>query len=196
MMGSMTTPGGLESIFLEHRAALLRYLSSRLRDRAIAEDVVQDLWLKLASLESGPIAKPLAYLYRMAENLALDRRRAAVRRTSREGEWTRGQIDGTLDDPVDPAPSAERLLIARDELRQINAAIDTLPARTAYVFRAARFEDRPQKEIAATLGISLRAVEGHLQRAYRHVLDLQQVADAGNPPLQRQYSKGPDDADH
>jgi RNA polymerase sigma-70 factor (ECF subfamily) len=191
----MTTPVGLESVFLENRPALLRYLASRLRDQALAEDVVQDLWVKLASLETGPIAAPLAYLYRMAENLALDKKRSAARQTNREDAWTRGQIDGTFETPVDSAPSAERILIARQDLRQVNSAIDALPERTAFIFRAARFEHQPQKEIAAALGISLRAVEQHLQRAYRHVLDFQRTRDTGIAPPQRQEDEGTDDAD-
>jgi RNA polymerase sigma factor (sigma-70 family) len=191
----MTTSSGLESVFLENRVALLRYLGSRLRDPALAEDLLQDLWLKLASVETGPIAAPLPYLYRMAENLALDRRRSALRRASREEAWTRAQTDGPLDTPVDDSPSAERILIARDDLRRVNAAIDSLPERTAFVFRAARIERHPQKEIAAALGISLRAVEKHLQRGYRHVLDFQRARDTGIASPQRQMDEGPDDAD-
>jgi RNA polymerase sigma factor (sigma-70 family) len=191
----MTTPSGLESVFLENRVALLRYLGSRLRDPALAEDLMQDLWLKLTSLEIGLIAAPLPYLYRMAENLALDRRRSALRRTNREEAWTRLQTDGPLDAPVDHTPSAERILIARDELQRVNTAIDSMPERTAFVFRAARIERQPQKEIAASLGISLRAVEKHLQRAYRHVLDFQRARDTGIAPPQRQMDEGSDDAD-
>jgi DNA-directed RNA polymerase specialized sigma24 family protein len=58
--------------------------------------------------------------------------------------------------------------------------LDNLPERTAFAFRAVRIEGTPQKEIAAQMGISLSAVEKHLQRAYHAVIDVQQKLDAEN----------------
>ena len=188
----MTPAQGLESVFLAHRLALLRFLTSRLRDAALAEDVAQDLWIKLKGLNCGPIADPLAYLYRMAENLARDRRRSAVRREARQQEWALGQADGT---PIALQPSAERMLVARDDLSRVLAAIDLLPDRTAWIFRAARLDAIPQKEIAMRLGISLRAVEKHLQRAYRHILDRLRDGDTEAPAVQRHIDEGSDHAE-
>jgi DNA-directed RNA polymerase specialized sigma24 family protein len=50
--------------------------------------------------------------------------------------------------------------------------------RTDLVFRRYRVEGRSQKEIAAELGISLSAVEKHLQKAYRALVDLRRRIDA------------------
>jgi RNA polymerase sigma factor (sigma-70 family) len=177
---NMTTTGGLTNVFMANRPALTSYVRARFRMDGDAEDIIQDLWLKLATLETGPVAEPLAYLYRMTENFVLDRRRSAIRRGNREREWTKGQIDGTLDHPVDSQPDAERILLARDHLRRVDAVLDNLPERTAFAFRAVRIEGTPQKEIAAQMGISLSAVEKHLQRAYHAVIDVQQKLDAEN----------------
>ncbi|WP_447410685.1 sigma factor, partial [Clostridium perfringens] len=70
---------GLRGIFLEQRAALLRMLTARLGNRDDAEDVLQDMWLRLDGLSDGPVAQPAAFLYRIAANLATDRRIAASR---------------------------------------------------------------------------------------------------------------------
>jgi RNA polymerase sigma factor (sigma-70 family) len=191
--GNVTTPGGLEAAYLANRAVLLRYLRARLGDPAAAEDALQDLWIKLQDLHTGPIAEPMGYLYRMAENLALDRRRAAIRRLNRESDWIREQRDGTLESPLDTA-SPERIALAREALQRINEALDDLPNRTAYAFRAARYEQTPQKEIAATLGISLRAVEKHLQRACRVVLDLRHIQGTDESPPRRSEADGSNDA--
>jgi RNA polymerase sigma factor (sigma-70 family) len=176
----MNAMGGLATVFLANREALHRFLRARLRGTGDPEDVLQDLWVKLESLETGPVAEPLAYLYRMAENLVLDRRRSAMRRTKRETAWTEGQIDGSLGMAVDSQPDAERQLLALDHLRRVDAVLDDLPDRTAFAFRAVRIDGVPQKEIAASMGISLSAVEKHLQRAYRAVLEIQLRLDAGN----------------
>ncbi len=182
---------GLATVFMANRDTLHRFLRARLGGTGDPEDVLQDLWVKLETLDPGPVAEPLAYIYRMAENLVLDRRRSAVRRTNRETEWTNGQIDGVLAMAVDNQPDAERYLLARDHLRRVDAALDDLPERTAFVFRAVRIDGVPQKEIAASIGITLSAVEKHLQRAYRAVLEFQRNLDAENPAPERLGIEGP-----
>lgn len=151
---------GLKAVFLAERAMLLRLLVARLRDKDAAEDVLQEVWLKLESLPSGPVADPAAYLYRMANNLAFDRRRSETRRQTREGAWLDLRGD-TCDQP-----NAEQALIARDRLQRMQAAIATLPERTALIFRRYRFDEVPRRDIAEEQGISVSAVEKHLQRAY------------------------------
>ncbi|WP_240653465.1 RNA polymerase sigma factor [Sphingomonas crocodyli] len=156
---------GLRGVFLTERPMLLRLLTARLGNRDDAEDVLQDLWLKLESLPSGPVSQPAAYLFRMANNLAFDRRRSASRHAARDTEWLSVQTTS------DEMPTMEDDLIARQRLRQIEAAIDAMPERTARVFRQFRFEGRQQKAIAAELGLSLSSVEKLLQQGYRAIHD-------------------------
>lgn len=192
---SMTKAPGLEAIFMANRPALSRYLRVRLRGDGDGEDILQELWLKLAGIDASLIAEPLAYLYRTAENLVLDRRRSAQRRTAREQEWTKGHIDGSIAAPRDAQPSAERELVARDQLRRVDAVLDALPERTAFAFRAVRIDGVPQKQLAAQMGISVSAVEKHLQRGYRAVLELKQQLDVDIDTPQRQVAEGIDDGD-
>ena len=154
---------GLKAVFLAERAMLFRLMTARLRDPDAAEDVLQDLWLRLEGTPSGPVADPTAYLFRMANNLALDRRRSDMRRSSRDQAWRELQPDGS------DFPTAEDVLIGRERLAALEAAVAALPERTAAIFRAYRFEGRPRKDIAADLGISVSAVEKHLHRAYRAI---------------------------
>ncbi|WP_257549230.1 MULTISPECIES: RNA polymerase sigma factor [unclassified Sphingopyxis] len=191
----MNRSGGLEAIFMANRPALSRYLRVRLRGDGDGEDILQELWLKLAGIDASLIAEPLAYLYRTAENLVLDRRRSAQRRIAREQEWTKGHIDGSMAAPRDAQPSAERMLVARDQLRRVDAVLDALPERTAFAFRAVRIDGVPQKQIAAQMGISVSAVEKHLQRGYRAVLELKQQLDVDIDAPQRQVAEGIDDGD-
>lgn len=159
------TESGLKAVFLQIRPMLLRLLVARLGNREDAEDTLQDMWLRIDSLADAPIAEPAAFLYRVAANLATDRRIAATRRHGRDSGWH------DMQPRADDLPDAERTLIARDRLRTIDAAIAAMPERMSTALRMFRLEQQPQRVIAARLGISISGVEKLLQRAYRQLLD-------------------------
>ena len=163
--------GGLEQVYLMHRPQLLRFLRARGGGDA-AEDLLQELWLRASAGASGPIMDPLPYLYRAANNLMLDRRREAMRRARREEEYAGPDV------PAE-APTGERALIAREQLEAVSQALGALGERTATVFRRYRLDGRSQREIAEEEGISLSAVEKHLQKAYRVLIELRRRFDAG-----------------
>jgi RNA polymerase sigma-70 factor (ECF subfamily) len=171
--------GLLRTALLEHRPALLRYFIARRVPPEEAQDVLQDLAVKLESHASGPVAEPRAYLYRMAENLLLDRIRSDGRRRGREQAWVAAQAGATLE--TDDRPSPEQALIARERLALVSAALGALPERTLSVFRRYRIDGVPQRQIAVEAGISLSAVEKHLQKAYRAVVEVQARLDADSP---------------
>lgn len=175
--------GDLSAVLLENRAALLRFLLARRIAPDDAEDILQDLFVKLKAHAPGSVAEPRAYLFRMADNLVLDRRRSAGRRCDREEAWVTAQSGGPLG--VDERPSAERTLIAREKLVAVTAALAGLPDRTIAIFRRFRIDGAPQKEIAAEFGISLSAVEKHLQKAYQVVIDAKARMDADSSSSDR-----------
>jgi len=168
--------GGLKAYFLRERPTLLRLLKARLGNAEEAEDVLQELWLRLSTMNSAPIAQPGGYIFRMANNIATDRHRSRLASARRESEWieTYGQSD-------EVAPSVHAGMIASERLREIDAAIAALPERTARIFRLYRYEDMPRRSIADTIGISVSAIEKHLQTAYRalHQLDGAEDAEPG-----------------
>lgn len=173
-MATKMTTSGLEAVLMENRAALLRFLRARGAGEA-AEDLLQEMWIKASAGASGPIADPLAYLYRAANNLLLDRRRAEMRAQRRDQDWHElGEELGVSD-----APGGERVLIAREQLAEAEAALQALGERTDHVFRRFRVEGVSQRDIADELGISLSAVEKHLQKAYRALIELRRRFDAG-----------------
>ncbi len=180
------TEGPLAETFMIHRPALLRYLRARGAGDE-ADDLLQELWIKLDAGNDGTtIHDQLAYLYRMAHNLMLDRRRSAMRRQGREQVY-HGDVHGS-DGMADDAPGAERTLIARDRLRHIDLALSALGTRADFIFRRHRIEGIPQRQIAEELGVTLSAVEKHLQRAYRAVAAAQRsyAEDGPTDPANRE----------
>lgn len=181
--------GGLQAIFLEQRAMLHRLLVARLGSHAEADDVLQDMWLRIDSLTDRPIDQPAAFLFRIAANLATDRRIAAQRRGARDGAWHDVQ-------PVAAElPDTERALIARDRLARVEAAMDEMPDRMRTALRMFRFDEQPQRTIADTLGISVSGVEKLLRRAYRRIVEAADDDGADRTLRRRHVDEGKADGD-
>lgn len=165
---------GLSAIFLSNRPALLRFLRARGAGDD-AEDLLQDMWMKLESKDLGPVADPLPYLYRMANNLMLDRYRSTMRRARREQDWAEG-AGGVMADPNEDIAVDERMILS-ESLEQAQAVLRDLGPRVELVFRRFRIEGVGQRLIAEELGVSLTTVEKDLQKAYRALLTLRQRLD-------------------
>ena len=103
---------GLEAVFLE-QSRRPAALPARARCGRGAEDLLQEMWIKASAGATGPIADPLAYLYRAANNLMLDRRRAEMRG---RGATRIGTMSAAGSRQFPKRPTSERALIAREQL--------------------------------------------------------------------------------
>lgn len=162
------TKSGLNAIFIANRERLLRFLAAHGAGDA-AEDLLQDLWLKIEAAPPGPVGNPLSYLYRTANNLIIDRHRATTQAVKRDHAWSES-VSGTAGQS--DTPSSERQIIAQQQLEQVQQALDGLGQRASRIFRRHRIDGIAQKDIAAELGISLSTVESDLRLAYRTMIDL------------------------
>jgi len=141
----------LLSVYVAHREALVLYASRILGDAGRAEEVVQEAYFRFRTAASERLVEePVRYLYRIVRNLALD----GQRRRRLEGQYFPTQPE-TAPDPADDRPSPEDEAIARQQLRQVIAALDTLPERTRIALEMHRFGGCTLKEIARHLGISV-----------------------------------------
>ncbi|MYL99055.1 sigma-70 family RNA polymerase sigma factor [Novosphingobium sp. FGD1] len=163
-MNAESSSAGLEAAFLQNREKLIRFLRARGAGEA-AEDLVQEVWLKIAAARPGPVASPLAYLFRTADLLMIDRFRSTRQADARDRDWSEVHAD---DPPgVSAEPSPERRLSAAQEAQTVLALLDGLGSRVTRVFRRHRIDGVAQKAVAAELGVSLSTVEGDLRVAYR-----------------------------
>lgn len=157
---------------LPFEADLRRTLRRLCNGQAEVDDVVQETYCKLLTLDSVEhIREPKAFLLRTAKNLVMDRmRRDAV-----------VSIEATddLEELVteDTAPSAERVATARAELRWVAGLIGRLPERCKAVFTARRIEGMSQNEAAVSLGISVGIVEQETMKGMELISDM--IANVG-----------------
>jgi RNA polymerase sigma-70 factor (ECF subfamily) len=157
-------------VFLEKRQALLLFLAARTRSMAAAEDLVQELYLKLATVdETAEVKSPGALLYRMAANLLIDHARSAQRASRRSAQWrldTRITLGG---EDIVEEPAADEVLVAKERVRQLAAAVAALPPQMGRAFRLHKLEGRSQAETAEAMGVSRKMVEQHIAAAVRHL---------------------------
>lgn len=160
---------GIEGVMLANRDRIVRFLEVR-GAGAGAEDLFQDLWMRLTQRPTGPIAQPLSYIMRAANNLMLDRYRSARQSQLRDHAWS----DSTNAHP----PSAEAALIAREQLARVEQAITAAGDRPARIFRRFRVDGIAQRDIASEMGVSLSTVEADLRKVYAALAAIRRQFDA------------------
>tara|TARA_B100000029_G_scaffold145715_11_gene141066 strand:+ start:53909 stop:54439 length:531 start_codon:yes stop_codon:yes gene_type:complete len=165
---------GLEAVFLANRETLLRFLVARGAGDD-AEDILQDVWLRISRGQAGPIAAPLAYLYRAANAAMIDRYRSARQAQLRDAAWTEGHGGATIG--VSDSPSAERVVAGRQLAARVEEALAPLPERAVAVFRRTRIDGVTQRVIAGELGVSISTVESDLRLVYRALAELRERLD-------------------
>jgi len=156
-------------LFGELRGELLRFLTVRTGDRVEAEDLIQELWLRVQTAEPGPIGNGRAYLYRIAQNLVLDRVRERRRRERRESDWAGGQMIDIAGEAADARPDAAAQIIEREEAAALAAAIAALPEGAGRAFRLHKLDGLSHNEVAERLGISRSGGEKHIAVAMAHL---------------------------
>jgi RNA polymerase sigma factor (sigma-70 family) len=162
---------GLTALLAEHRGGLLRFLTARTGDAAVAEDLLQELWIKVHQADPVGIEHGRAYLFKIANNLVLDRARGERRRVVRERAWSALAFgpDTGDGDVADPRLDAEHEMIERERVAAIASAIANLPPAAGRVFRMHKLEGISHADIARQLGISRSGVEKHIATAMAHL---------------------------
>ena len=174
-------PAQLIRTYLEKRDTLLRVLTASLRHQDMAEDVLQELYLKIEKLNPGlQVDNPLGYLFRAANNIHLNRLRAGRSQAVRDEAWQGAHSDRLGTEAVASEPDAEARLIHKQGLAVVMSALADLDETTQAVVRLTRFEGLTQAETARRLNMSLATVERRLSQALRHLMQRHRQ-DQGGP---------------
>lgn len=161
----------LQSAYGIHRTELLRFLTARTGDSAEAEDLLQELWIRARTQPSGPVVNGRAYLFRMAQNLIVDRLRERQRRMARDRRWSdeeTGFVSGGAE-PADQRRTAEETMLDREEIAALISALATLPEGARRAFELHKLQGLNHGEVAIRLGISKSGVEKHMAVAMKYL---------------------------
>ncbi len=154
--------------YLQRRRNIVRFLAARAGSVAAAEDLAQELYLKLAARDrSAEVGNPVGLLYRMAINLLLDRARGESRTAARDGAWR--QVSGSEIGGIEIAnePPADEAAASAQRLRQLVAAVGQLAPQMGRAFRLHKLEGLSHAETARAMGLSIKAVEKHVSAALK-----------------------------
>ena len=162
----------LVAAFLEKRENLVLYVAARVRSLEAAEDLIQDLYLKVAGLApDADVRAPVALLYRMAANLVVDHVRSRGRAGRREGEWRMAAHRLVGETDVASEPAADEALMEKQRARAFARAVADLPPQMGRAFRLHKLEGRSQAETAELMGVSRKMIEAHIAAAVKRLTE-------------------------
>jgi RNA polymerase sigma factor (sigma-70 family) len=148
--------------FLPHEAELRRMLRRVCNSPAEIDDVVQETYYRILSMASlDGVREPKPFIFRVAKNIVLDR----IKRDAVVKIETMANLEDL--DIADAAPSPERVVFARSELKWVIGLVAQLPDRCKAVFRARRIHGLSQQETAQSLGLTDGVVEHEMMKGMR-----------------------------
>lgn len=148
-----------EQLFKQHYTALVRFARDIVRDTDTAEDMVQEVFVKIWERKENIIITTSlkAYLYMAVKNHCLNKLRT---------EQKHAFMDESLADDLRFSSNNNDEESNTIRLEQhIKAALDKLPPRCALIFKLSRFEHKTYKEIAEVLELSVKTVENQMGKA-------------------------------
>lgn len=152
---------GFARFFAETARALQRYVRGFVGSSAAADDIMQEAYTRTYQ-QGGDIEQPKAFLFVTARNLALN----ASRHQRVAATDTVADIDAT-GVRFDEGRSPEDALIADEEARLLQQAVQRLSPQCRAAFTMKLFQECSYRQIADELGISVKTVEKHISKGLR-----------------------------
>ncbi|MFA9214755.1 MAG: RNA polymerase sigma factor [Candidatus Methylacidiphilales bacterium] len=148
-----------ETLFKSHYASLVKFARNILKSNEQAEDIVQDvfikIWDKRATLEETSSFK--AYLFMAVRNQCFNTLKVNERKN-----WLNDEMENseTLSTNL-----IEANLNTKQLSDKISETIELLPEKCKLTFKLSRFENLSYKEIAETMNVSVKTVENQIGKA-------------------------------
>jgi RNA polymerase sigma-70 factor (ECF subfamily) len=172
---------GLEHLVRAYQLRAVRAAYLITHDRLLSEDIVQSAFLR-AYERIGQFDDTRPFGPWFLRSVANDAARAAARRrrhVSLDDERRGTEESYSFDEPVDPGPGPESLLLSAESRQEVWDALDRLPAtqRAALVLRY--HLDLPESEVAGHLGVPPGTAKSRLHHARKRLQALLRPAAAG-----------------
>jgi RNA polymerase sigma-70 factor (ECF subfamily) len=151
----------------KHRSSVIRFLYRMVQNRAISEELAQEVFLRVyRSRETyEATAKFTTWLFRIATHVALNWLRDRKQERSQESLDEEGDDRHTRHVP-DRSPLVEQRLVAEVKADEIRRAVAALPEKQRAAVLMHKYEEMEYAQIAAVLSCSESAVKSLLFRAY------------------------------
>jgi RNA polymerase sigma-70 factor (ECF subfamily) len=148
-------------------SALIHFLHHNWRNQADIDDLLQEVYMRLTAAAQKEIpAQTKAFVFSTARNLLIDR----VRREQVVPIEAVADLDA-LGVAIDE-PGPDRSVMARDELRRVQAALDRLPPRAREALLLRRVDGLTRAEIAERMGIGEGTVKEYLAESVCALADM------------------------
>lgn len=153
------SPYELKDLDRRFRGALHAFFLRRVGNAAEAEDMTQEVFIRLAAGGGRQSGSEDSYVFAIASNLLRDKvRRDKVRADYRQEK----RLDDYLGiDPLDPF----RVAASREDLVRLARIIADLPEKTRRIFTLYHIENIDKRSIAESFDLTVRMVEMHIRRA-------------------------------
>jgi RNA polymerase sigma factor (sigma-70 family) len=171
-----SSPSPLLAVYLERRGQLVGYFQVRLGSREAAEDLVQDLFVKIAKLPEATIDHPGAFLFRIGTNLMLDRVKHVRKSRERDAVWQGAHAAIEGGEALDGEVGADDALDARQRLQRIIEVVNGLPPPLREAFRLHKLEGLSQEETARAMHLSRSSIEKYISTCLRRISAARAVA--------------------
>ncbi len=157
-----------EALMRKYYPRLLNFIHRFVGQRAIAEDLTQEVFMKVYQAVSAyrPESKFQTWIYTIAKNISLNELRRNKKSTVSLDEPLSsqdGELKREVEDPSGVRPDEE--LLRQETVRAVRQAIHALPENQRMAVILRRYEQFSYEEIAQTMRISVKAVKSLLSRA-------------------------------
>lgn len=154
-----------ETLYRRHRGGLYRYLVRQLGERGVAEELFQDVWIRIVGARQRYLATArfATYLYRIAHNLVIDHYRRVAAAPRAVSGATSDELMADL--AADPNEQPDRQLHARTQIERLQAALAALPSEQREAFLLQEEGGLSVDEIAAATGVTRETAKSRLRYA-------------------------------